>query len=97
MNDLIRVQESEELTSLKVAEVTGKRHANVMADIRDEMSKLQLSDNQQELIFKLSYHTQKIPNGGTKQIPIYNLTEDGWLQIGARYDAKVRYPVSKIY
>jgi len=83
MNELMKV--SGELTSLKVAEVTGKLHKNVMRDISDEISKIGSEISQ--LIFEPSNYTDK----RGKNYPMYKMTEDGWLQIGARYDAKVRY------
>ena len=80
-----------EFTSLKMAEITSKRHDNVMRDIRDEVS--QIGDDLAALIFESSFIIKDLPNGGSKKIESYNMTKAGWLQIGARYDAKTRYSI----
>ena len=36
MNELINIEAKNTLTSLEVAEITGKDHKNILADIRDE-------------------------------------------------------------
>lgn len=41
-----------EMTSRELAELTGKRHDNVMADIRDEMEKLEKDGEKGLLIFQ---------------------------------------------
>ena len=73
------------ITSLQVAEITGKLHKNVMADIKDEISKLGVEIA--ELIFKPSYYKDK----NNQSRPMFELTRDGAMQIGARYDATTRY------
>ena len=85
MEKLIKFED--ELTSLKMAELTGKKHKNVMRDIKDEIEKLGIPDNFNQLIFELVEYTDK--KGETR--PMYKMTKEGWLQIGARYDAKIRY------
>ena len=37
---LINRNENKTMTSLEVAEITGKKHRNILSDIRDEMNKL---------------------------------------------------------
>lgn len=77
--------ENEGMTSLEIAELIGKRHADVMRDIRDEISKL--GDEIAERIFALSEY--KDITG--RKLPMYNCTSDGVMQLAARYDAMVRY------
>ena len=38
MNQLMTINQP--ITSMQIAEITGKRHADIMRDIRDEMEKL---------------------------------------------------------
>ena len=37
MNELTNIENRNTMTSLEVAEIAGKRHDNVLADIRDEI------------------------------------------------------------
>ena len=46
-----------ELTSLQLAEITGKEHKNILRDIRDEMQKLENAGEFNELIFGLGEYT----------------------------------------
>ncbi|MGL5964451.1 MAG: Rha family transcriptional regulator [Fusobacteriaceae bacterium] len=73
------------MTSLQVAEVTGKEHAKVIRDIEDESSKLGVEISQ--AIFGESDYT----NERGKTYKMYNLSRDGAMQLGARYDAITRY------
>ena len=76
-----------QMTSLEVAEVTGKRHADIMRDIRDEIEKLESQGFSTERIFALSEYQDR--TGRT--LPMYVLTREGVLQLAARYDAVVRF------
>ena len=76
-----------QMTSLEVAEVTGKQHSHIMRDIRDEIEKLELQRISTESIFGLSEYQDR--TGRT--LPMYVLTREGVLQLAARYDAVVRF------
>jgi len=84
MNELTSVTQ---MTSLEVAEITGKEHKSVLRDIRDEIEKLETQGIFTEHIFVLSEYHDK--TGRT--LPMYVLTRDGVLQLAARYDAVVRF------
>ena len=85
MNELMNIENRNTLTSLEIAEVTGKEHKNILADIRDEISKL--GTERAELIFQLSEY--KDTTG--RKLPMYLLNSKGILQLGARYSAKTRF------
>ena len=85
MNELIDIEAKNTLTSLEVAEITGKDHKNILADIRDEISKL--GEERGRLIFQQSYYT----NLQNKQQPMFLLNYKGVLQLGARYNAETRF------
>lgn len=85
MNELINIETKNTLTSLEVAEITGKDHKNILADIRDEISKL--GEERGRLIFQQSYYT----NLQNKQQPMFLLNYKGVLQLGARYNAETRF------
>ena len=85
MNDLKILQAKGTMTSLEIAEITGKEHYNILRDIRDEIDKLGTERGQ--LIFEESYYI----NEQNKQQPMYIANIQGILQLGARYSADVRY------
>ena len=85
MNELMNIESRNTLTSLEVAQIAGKEHKNILADIRDEISKL--GEERGRLIFQQSYYT----NLQNKQQPMFLLNYKGALQLGARYNAETRF------
>lgn len=79
------------MTSLEVAELTGKEHKNILRDIKDESEKLQNQGINPQLIFEPTQYQDKTPTGGARTLPMYILTKEGVLQLAARYDAVVRF------
>ena len=86
MKELQLLETKGTMTSLEIAEITGKRHDNVLADIRDEIKKL--GNVKGLLIFQETYY---INEQNKQSYPMYLLTSDGVLQLAARYDAIVRF------
>jgi Rha family phage regulatory protein len=83
-NDLIQFGESHKvqgMTSLQIAEVTGKNHAHVMRDIRNL-----LEQGVNESNFGLVNYKDK--KGETR--PMYNLTPKGCLILASGYDPVLR-------
>ena len=81
------------MTSLEIAEITGKEHRNVVRDIRDEIEKLEetgikdiLSDSTGRLIFEATTFTDTM----NREHAMYRLTIPGIYQIMARYSAHIR-------
>ena len=85
MKELQLLETKGTMTSLEIAEITGKEHYNVLRDIRDEIDKLGTERGQ--LIFEESYYI----NEQNKKQPMYVANVQGILQLGARYSADVRY------
>ena len=73
------------MSSLEIAELTGKQHAHVMRDIRALLEQGVSQSN-----FGLSSYKQPQPNGGYKDVACYNLTKKGSLILASGYDAKLR-------
>ena len=73
------------MTSLEITEVTGKKHFNVMRDIRNI-----LGEGVSQFNFELSSYKQPQPHGGFKEIPCFNLTPKGCLILASGYDALLR-------
>lgn len=85
MNNLINIENKNTLTSLEVAEITGKDHKSILRDIRDEIEKL--GEERGRLIFVPTEYTD---NFNRKQ-PAFLLNYKGVLQLGARYNAEIRF------
>lgn len=75
------------MTSLEVAELTGKRHDQILRDVRDEVEKLQNQGIIADHIFVEGEYQDK----NNQSRPMYILTKEGVLQLAARYDAVVRF------
>ncbi|MBR3433857.1 MAG: Rha family transcriptional regulator [Bacteroidaceae bacterium] len=75
------------MTSLEIAELTGKQHKNLMRDIRNmEPAWVKV----QGLNYELSSRTYKLPNGGTKEVPCYVLTKTECLYIATKFNDEAR-------
>ena len=85
MKELQLLESKGTMTSLEIAEITGKEHNKVLRDIRDETNKI--GTERAEAIFGLSEY--KDTTG--RILPMYVLNIQGILQLGARYSADVRY------
>lgn len=75
------IEKKETMTSLEIAEVTGKQHAHVMRDIRSL-----LEQGVNESNFGLVEYTDK--KGEAR--PMYQLTKKGCLILASGYDALLR-------
>lgn len=80
------------MTSMQIAEVTGKQHQHIMRDIRDEIEKLEAGGIDGASKFGLSSYTTE----QNKEMPCFILTKEGVLQLAARYDAVVRAKLIKM-
>lgn len=78
-----------QMTSLNIAELTGKRHADVMRDIRKEVE--ELGEEIAQRIFALGYYLDK----NKQERPCYEFGKDGAMQLALKYDAVTRYKVIK--
>lgn len=77
--------ETGKMSSLEIAELTGKQHAHIMRDIKNL-----LKQGVSESNFGLSSYNQVQPNGGTKEVPMFNLTKKGCLILASGYNAVLR-------
>lgn len=85
IKDLVVVENSQAVTtSLKVAEVFGKEHKNVIAAVKA----LECSKLFHELNFKPMFKNIKIGNGAERQIPYYNITRDGVAMLAFGFTGK---------
>ena len=85
-DQLMSAQTEQTISSLEVAELTGKQHKHVLTDIRNILS--QLDENAQPN-FRLSEY--KDSTGRT--LPCYRLTKEGCLCLVSGYDANLRMKI----
>ena len=81
MNEIVQIGQKSTMTSLEIAEVTGKQHAHIMRDIRSL-----LDQGVNESNFGLVEYKDK--KGETR--PMYRLTKKGCLILASGYDAVLR-------
>lgn len=85
MSEIIKLGRTDTMTSLEIAEITGKKHAHVMRDIRTLLEQGVSGVN-----FGWSSYKQRQPNGGCKDVPMFELTPKGCLILASGYDALLR-------
>jgi len=80
-------QNIQTMTSLEIAELTGKQHKNIMQAIRNMEPAW---EKVQGLKFQLSSRTYQLPNGGTKEVPCYVLSKTECLYIATKFNDEAR-------
>ena len=75
------------MTSLEIAELTGKQHKDVMKAIRNMESAW---ENVCGRKFALTSRTIVQPNGGTREVPCYMLTKTETLYIATKFNDEAR-------
>lgn len=68
------IHDTDRMSSLEIAELTGKQHAHIMRDIRSLLAQGVSQSN-----FGLSSYKQPQPRGGYKELPCFELTKKGCL------------------
>lgn len=80
------------ITSLEIAEVTGKNHNDLLKSIRkQEVAWEKVHGSKFALLFK----TKELPNGGRKKLPYYNLSKMESLYIISKYHDETRATLVK--
>ncbi|MDC2381293.1 phage regulatory protein/antirepressor Ant [Bacteroides ovatus] len=79
------IHDTDRMSSLEIAELTGKQHAHIMRDIRSLLAQEVSQSN-----FGLSSYKQPQPRGGYKELPCFELTKKGCLILASGYDAVLR-------
>lgn len=87
---IVNQNQEEKISSLELAELCGKQHKNVLADIKKmEPSYLKMFGD--GLTFKLIYYTDK----ANRQKPCYSLTKSQSLALVSGYNVDIRLAVQK--
>lgn len=79
MTELVQVKDT--MSSLDIAELTGKLHKNVMRDIRDLL---------EQGVARLNFELGTYSDANGQKRPCYNLTPKGVLILASGYDAVLR-------
>ena len=75
------------MTSLEIAELTNKNHFDLMRAIR----KMEPAwERVQGCKFALLFRIYQLPNGGTKEVPYYQLTKTECLYIATKFNDEAR-------
>lgn len=85
--DIILTDNQQTMTSLDVAMITGKQHKHVMEAIRKMESAWEKVHGSK---FRLSSILRNLPNGGSRQTPIYILTKTECLYIATKFKDEPR-------
>ena len=87
MTQIIHINKVQTMTSLEIAELTGKQHFHVMEAIRkmEPAWKKVCKSN-----FRLTSRTIVQPNGGTREVPCYQLTKTECLYIATKFNDEAR-------
>ena len=85
-DQLMSVQTEQTITSLEVAELTGKRHDHVMRDIRNIISQL-------DEIALPNFGVSEYKDSTGRTLPMFNLTKEGCLCLVSGYDANLRMKI----
>ena len=75
------------MTSLEIAELTGKQHKHVMEAIRKMESAWVKTCGSN---FRLTSRIVEQPNGGTREVPCYSLTKTECLYIATKFNDEAR-------
>ena len=90
MKDLIiqnQVNNLQRMTSLEIAELTGKQHKDVLKAIRNMEPAWEKTCGRK---FALTSRTVVQPNGGTRDVPCYLLTKTECLYIATKFNDEAR-------
>lgn len=86
MDNLI-LNNKKTMSSLEIAELTGKQHSNMMRDIRNILEQL---DERHKFNFELMFKITKLGNNAERKDPYYRLTKKDCLLLASGYDANLR-------
>ena len=87
MTQIVNINKVQTITSLEIAELTGKQHKDVMKAIRNMEPAWEKVCGRN---FALTSRTIVQPNGGTREVPCYQLTKTECLYIATKFNDEER-------
>ncbi|MDF2391710.1 hypothetical protein GWQ31_10150 [Aeromonas sp. 2MA4] len=92
--DIISLNHGQPMTtSLKVAEIFGKRHDNVLR----KLESLECSQDFRLLNFEETFQDVDMPKGATKRAPVWNMTKDGFIFLVMGFTGKQAAAIKEAY
>ena len=86
-NSISQITDNQTMTSLQIAEVTGKKHFNVLAAIR----KMEPAwEKECGTKFRLTSEMIQMPQGGVRMIPVFSLTKTESLFVATKFNDEAR-------
>ena len=85
--NIIHISQEQTMTSLEIAELTDKQHKDVLKAIRNMEPAW---ENVCGRKFALTSRTIVQPNGGTREVPCYQLTKTECLYIATKFNDEAR-------
>lgn len=92
MNELSTIVDGERMTSLQIAEITGKAHKDIMRAIRNMEPAW---ENVCGRKFALTSREVNQPNGGTRETSCYSLNKEECLYIATKFNDEARAKLIK--
>lgn len=92
MNEISTIVDGDRMTSLQIAEITGKAHKDIMRAIRNMEPAW---EKVQERKFALMQEEIEISNGGHKMRPYYSLNKEECLYIATKFNDEARAKLIK--
>ena len=86
-NQTLVVSNAQRMTSLEIAQVTGKMHKDVMKAIRNMEPAWEKVRGRK---FALSSRSCEMPNGGYKMVPCYELSKTECLYVATKFNDEAR-------
>jgi len=86
MKDLTTMTSATTMTSLEIAELTGKRHDNIVRDISSMFEALEIDALKFEGVYK---------DAGNRERPMFNLDKELTLTLVSGYNIKMRHRIIK--
>ena len=87
MTQVVNINKVQTITSLEIAELTGKQHKDVLKAIRNMEPSWEKVCGRN---FALTSRTIVQPNGGTREVPCYQLTKTECLYIATKFNDEAR-------
>ena len=84
---IVNINKVQTITSLEIAELTGKQHKDLMKAIRNMEPSWEKVCGRN---FALTSRTIVQPNGGTREVPCYSLTKTECLYIATKFNDEAR-------
>lgn len=92
MNEIPTIVDGDRMTSLQIAEITGKAHKDIMRAIRNMEPAW---ENVCGRKFALTSREVNQPNGGTRETSCYSLTKEECLYIATKFNDEARAKLIK--